>query len=79
MMAAVDSGTTTLVFDEAIYELLRSYFQSHYCDVPGLCPTSGSNTTWFSSVSTTTCVTLPFSHMLYIVEFLRYFGQTTAG
>ncbi|GJQ11431.1 hypothetical protein GpartN1_g3222.t1 [Galdieria partita] len=49
MMAAVDSGTTTLVFDEATYELLRSYFQSHYCSVPGLCPSAGSNTTWFSS------------------------------
>jgi hypothetical protein len=49
MMAAVDSGTTTLVFDENTYELLRSYFQSHYCSVPGLCPSDGSNTTWFSS------------------------------
>eukprot|EP00871_Galdieria_phlegrea_P004291 jgi/Galph1/4863/GphlegSOOS_G3581.1 len=49
MTAAVDSGTTTLVFDETIYDTVRSYFQSHYCSVPGLCPASGSNTTWFSS------------------------------
>ncbi|KAI0567223.1 aspartyl protease [Gracilaria domingensis] len=34
----VDSGTTVLVVTTSTYGKLRSYFQSNFCNVPGLCP-----------------------------------------
>lgn len=36
----VDSGTTVLVVAPRAYNALRKYFQSHFCDVPGLCSTA---------------------------------------
>lgn len=36
----VDSGTTLLVVSTKTYDALKSFFQSHYCNVPGLCPSS---------------------------------------
>lgn len=33
----VDSGTTVLVVAPRAYHALRKYFQTHYCNVPGLC------------------------------------------
>lgn len=38
--AIVDSGTTLLIVSTTTYHALRDYFFAHYCDVPGLCPTS---------------------------------------
>lgn len=36
--AIIDSGTTLIVISHPTYSALRDYFQSHYCNVPGLCP-----------------------------------------
>lgn len=38
----VDSGTTLLIVSQRTYDALRVYFQSNYCNVPGLCPQSDS-------------------------------------
>lgn len=34
----VDSGTTVLVVTVAAYKAIKKHFQTHYCEVPGLCP-----------------------------------------
>lgn len=38
--AIVDSGTTVLVLAPSAYNAIKEYFQAHYCQVPGLCPSS---------------------------------------
>lgn len=35
--AIVDSGTTVLVLAPSAYNAIKDYFQSNYCQVPGLC------------------------------------------
>lgn len=36
--AIIDSGTTLLVISQKTYNALRDFFQTHYCNVPSLCP-----------------------------------------
>jgi len=44
----VDSGTTLLVVSTPTYAALKKHFQRHHCAVPGLCPKTSTEKTWFS-------------------------------
>jgi len=44
----VDSGSTLFVLSDQAFLQLKSYFQSHYCQVPGLCDAQHS---WFDSAA----------------------------
>jgi hypothetical protein len=49
--AIVDTGTTLIVASPYIFDALKQYFQSNYCNVPGLCPSSSNpGVTWFGTV-----------------------------
>jgi len=48
--AIVDTGTTLIVASPYIFDALKQYFQSNYCNVPGLCPSSSNpGVTWFGT------------------------------
>ncbi|GJD12522.1 Cathepsin D [Galdieria sulphuraria] len=48
--AIVDTGTTLIVASPYIFDALKEYFQTNFCNVPGLCPSSSNpGVTWFGT------------------------------
>eukprot|EP00871_Galdieria_phlegrea_P005477 jgi/Galph1/5930/GphlegSOOS_G4628.1 len=74
--AIVDTGTTLIVASPYIFDALKQYFQSNYCNVPGLCPSaSNPGVTWFG---TDYCVNLTPEELSLLpdIEFALADGVT---
>ncbi|GJQ14316.1 hypothetical protein GpartN1_g6919.t1 [Galdieria partita] len=65
----VDSGTTLLVISEQAFIQLKTYLQSHYCQVPGLCDAQHS---WFDSA---TCANLKASDLQHLPTLTIHVGN----